>query len=464
MSELRNSILLFIFQISLILLKIPYLLIGFGPEEDAWGHVYNIIEMYEQGHYIISRLPGHPAYEALMFLLFPLIKKPFVINLFSAFAAAFAINEFYKLLKLVGAKDELFWTLAFGLMPAFFLGSTYAIDYAFSIWWMLRSTRLLFQGRFVESGFSLGVATAFRITSFALVLPAILYFLKNKSAAKNYFSFLFTASFVATLFYALIIYSYGIDFFDYHKPPSSGFLKAFYKLLPGALGLLGTLGFMAILSIVFFRSRNEFVQNIDQPVNLFFLVTSLLFFISYVRLPEKTAFAVPMFAYLYLFLAQMDIYKGRILLIILVVSIFILGFQFIHPYRGGNPSSIALRGNLEGQSIELAPFKGLYFSELEKRKNKVKFAECAFNTLRNFHNSKAVVVCGWWYAQLKTMEWISEQDLSPHLVYYLSQEELDRFLSKGYEVYHLEELSAINDRLKGTSLQTFSKPIQIDCP
>ncbi|MFN4299068.1 MAG: hypothetical protein ACK4EX_04955 [Thermaurantimonas sp.] len=464
MSELRNSIALYIIQISLILLKIPYLSLGFGPEEDAWGHVYNIIEMYEQGHYIISRLPGHPSYEALMFLLFPLIKYPFVFNLFSAIAAAFAINEFYKLLRLINAKYALLWTMAFGLMPAFFLGSTYVIDYAFSIWWMLRSTRLLFQGRFVESGFSLGVATAFRITSFALVLPAILYLIKNKSAAKNHLSFLFTASLVAFLFYAPIIYTYGIDFFDYHKPPGSGFLKALYKFLPGALGLLGSLGFLAILFNVFYRSRNELKQIMNKPINMFFLVTSLLFFISYIRLPEKTAFAIPIFAYLYLCFAQIDIHKGRFLLVTLVVSIFIAGLQFVHPYRGCNPSAIALRGNVGGQTIEVAPLKGLYLSELEKRQNKVKFAECAFNTLKSFHDSKTVVICGWWYAQLKTMEWSSDQDLSPHLVYYLSQDELKHFLSEGYVIYHLEDLSAVNDRLKGTSLKDFSKPIQIDCP
>ena len=39
----------------------PLLSIGFGVEEDAWGHVLNGMEMAESGGYIISRLLSHPA-------------------------------------------------------------------------------------------------------------------------------------------------------------------------------------------------------------------------------------------------------------------------------------------------------------------------------------------------------------------------------------------------------------------
>lgn len=463
MSDLKSSVFLFISQLSILLLKVPYLSLGFGPEEDAWGHVYNIIEMYEQGHYIISRLPGHPAYEAIMFLFFPMIKVPFIINLLSAVAAAFAISEFFKLLQLNGSKNPLLWTLSFGMMPAFFLGSTYAIDYAFSIWWMLRSTRLLFQGRVMQSGFSLGVATAFRITSLALVLPAVLYFIKKKAVTKEYVSFTLTALSVSLLFYAPVIYTYGLDFFDYHKPPATGYLKALYKFMPGSLGILGTLAFIGI-SIQFFRgNRGDLIQILAKPSSVFFLTTSLLFLVSYVRLPEKTAFAIPIFAYLYLFMAQFDLYKMRVFLPVLIISIFIFGFQFIHPYRGSNPSSIAWSAEVSGQTVEFAPFKGLYFSELEKRINKLKYANCVYNALSDISNSNIAVISGWWYAQLKTMEWRSEQYLQPHLVYYLTPDELNDLLAQGYTIYHLEELSAVNDWLKGTSIQNVSKPIKIDC-
>ena len=59
----------------------PLLSIGFGVEEDAWGHVLNGMEMAESGSYIISRLPGHPLMEALSFVLWShgLLLEPFFL-------------------------------------------------------------------------------------------------------------------------------------------------------------------------------------------------------------------------------------------------------------------------------------------------------------------------------------------------------------------------------------------------
>ena len=62
----------------------PLLSIGFGVEEDAWGHVLNGMEMAESGGYIISRLPSHPLMEALSFVLWKTIgPMAFYWNLFS---------------------------------------------------------------------------------------------------------------------------------------------------------------------------------------------------------------------------------------------------------------------------------------------------------------------------------------------------------------------------------------------
>ena len=49
--------------------RIPFLFYGYGVEEDSWGHVLNAALMNETGVYEISRLPGHPLYEALLVIL-----------------------------------------------------------------------------------------------------------------------------------------------------------------------------------------------------------------------------------------------------------------------------------------------------------------------------------------------------------------------------------------------------------
>ena len=453
-----------IIQILVFALKVPYLFIGYGPEEDAWGHIYNIIEMYEEGHYIISRLPGHPAYEALMFLLFPLIKFPYIINGLSALAASLAIAEFYRLLCIVRAEHSILWTLAFGLFPAFFVGSTYAIDYAFTIWLMLRGVRLLFQGKFIDSGVYIGLSAAFRITSLALLLPVMIYMFQKKVNFRYYVYFMASLSFIAGLFYLPAILTYGIGFFDFHRPPSSGFLKAFYKFLPGAWGVLGAAGILLLLiflikSLQKERSR-EYFKN---PVVLFCLITVALFTTAYVRLPEKSAFTIPIYTFFMLICASNQIRHVQPILVSMCVSIFIMGIQLVHPYRGIEPSDFSVQLKFGDSSTEFSLFKGLYFSELEKRKNKNNFAQCAFKALSEYSDSKIVVIAGWWYANLKTMEWSTQSFLNVHLVYYLTQDEVKDYIRRGYTIRHLEELHHVNDRLKHTNLKNSSKKIEISC-
>lgn len=447
-------------QTVVLVLKVPFLSLGFGPEEDAWGHVYNLIEMFEEGHYIVSRLPGHPAYEALMFLLFPLIKFPFIFNLLSALAAAFAIGEFYRIAKIIGIKKPVLWTLAFALMPAFFLGSTYTIDYSYAIWMMLLATRMLFRQKYVSAGLALGLATAFRITSLAMVLPAALYLYNKKASFKHYLYLLLTSALVSLVFYAPAIGQYGFAFFDYHKPPSPGFLKAIYKLTLGALGLVGFFGFVLLVVNVFKNSDNQIISGLQNPVSVYLLSGVLLFVVSYAMLPEKSAFAIPIYTFMLLFLAAFENKGYQIYgLAMLCLSPFVFGIQFIHPFRGANPSEYSITLMSAGQKIQLSPFKGLYFSEIQKRKNKLKYAEAAYKTLANLQPSKTAVISGWWYAQLKTMEWLSDEDLPVKLVYYLNEEELEALLRQGYVLKHLEELDEVNDRLKNTTVRSISRPL-----
>lgn len=452
-----------IIQLIILFLKLPFLFIGYGPEEDAWGHVLNIIEMYDQGHYIISRLPGHPAYEAIMFFFFPLLKYPYIINGLSALAGAFAIFEFYRLALALRAEYPVFWTLGFALLPAFFFGSTYAIDYAFTIWTMLRAVRLLFQGKYFYSGIFIGLSTAFRITSLVLLLPAFIYMVQNKVKAWKILYPLSAAMVVSFIFYLPAILTYGFDFFDYHRPPGSGFLKAFYKFLPGSLGVLGSLGILFILMAVFLKNKNVIAEQLKKPTSVFCFVTASLFLISYIKLPEKSAFTIPFYAFLFLLLTLFRFRQIRFVIALLCLSIFISGIQVLHPHRGVEPSKYSLQLTVGGVDVEFSPFKGLYFSELEKRKNKEKFADCAFKELSKFKNSKMAVITGWWYAQLRSKEWIQNTTLPVYIVYYVTNEELNELLDRGYTLYHLEDLNEINDRLRNTNLKNLSQPIEIKC-
>ena len=122
----------------------PLLSIGFGVEEDAWGHVLNGMEMAESGGYIISRLPSHPLMEALSFVLWKTIgPMAFYWNLFFSLAASWAVVEFYRLARCFQIQHPFLLSLAFGFVPTVFLSGAAVMDYAFQLALGLWAYRLL---------------------------------------------------------------------------------------------------------------------------------------------------------------------------------------------------------------------------------------------------------------------------------------------------------------------------------
>jgi len=431
-----------------VAVKIPFLNLGYGPEEDAWGHVQNIAEMKSAGHYIMSRLPGHPVYEALLYLLWP-VHSPLVYNLLSAVASGFAVVAFYKIGQHFNIK-KIFWvSLGFMFVPAFFLSGTYTIDYSVGLALVLWSYWFLIRQKLWVSALLLALAVGTRITWVLMLLPWLLQLNGTNISEfkiKKTIQYLAVFGLVAVAAFIPVYNQYGIAFFNTYALPYPPLAKAIYK---GTLGVWGALG-VVVLSVLALAFIRHFKNLKTQFTTLHFvwLLPIFMYALLYLKLPEKSAFLIPVIPFLFFFVFSLLKEKWiKPTAISFVVSLFLFGINISDELRGSTPKNHDPKIVVSGQEIFFSFERGLFFLELDKRKNKIKSTEKFIAELQALGNKKTVVICGWWYAMIETSA-TAEKKLPQNIVlkYYLSQEEIRHYTKNGFELFYLPEQFEINER------------------
>lgn len=444
--------LFFIVLATRLILLVP----GYGPEEDAWGHVQNIYEMKAAGHYIMSRLPGHPVYEGLLYLLFP-IHSPLVYNLLSALFSSFAVVAFYKILEHFNIKSAQYGALTFALVPTFLLSSAYTIDYAVGLAFALWAYYFILKQKSVLAGVLLALAVGTRVTWVLMLIPLLAslngYRFETFKFKKS-FQFLMIFGVCSALAYYPVYDAYGPAFFNTYSLPYPPLAKAIFK---GTIGVWGVLGFGAIcLAFLIFLKRIKHYLGRLRWRHIIWLIPVFLYTIIYIRLPEKSAFFIPVLPFLLLFIFSLIGAKWiKRSMYIMALSVLFFGVNISDSLRGATPKKSDLRRTVSGQEIFFSVERGPLFLEMNKRQNKQDATLKFGDALRNIEKPTAVI-CGWWYAMIditnKDNEWPWPENVKLH--YYLSNEEMETYLENGYDLLYLPEQGEINNRKYNSTLAT----------
>ena len=443
-----------VFAVALAM-RLPFLFAGYGVEEDSWGHVLNAALIFENGQYEISRLPGHPLLEALLLTLWK-VHSPFIYNAFAALAGAGATTIFFRLVYQHTPKLAFWWAIAFSAVPVFYIASTYTIDYAIALFFVLLSFEALQEQKFERSGIWLAVATGFRITSLGFILPFAYWIMTNKEAERsralrlrNTMKVAVISTIVSVVFYIAPIVEYGAAFFNFHRPPYPDTLQIIYKMLIGPWGLIGLAGLGIVVLILAFRSK---ILRFSHKPFVFLFSIYLVYAIAYFRMPEKAAFWLPVVPFTILFLArELPLSLSRILIISLIASPFLMGINKADPHTGSKHSPLAITfGSSDGQ-LFLDPIQGPVFNDFTKRQNKIAACQNIEHTMMLLREP-TVVIAGWWYAMIEVNrrdgKW---SNANVKTVYYASPEELNAWKDKGYELRYLPDQQLVNDKKYNTN-------------
>lgn len=460
-----------------LLSRIPFLFDGYGHEEDSYGLVVNAWEMHSTGHYVASRFPGHPLQEYFYLLIWN--QPAWLWNSLSTAFSVVAVLAFHHGVKRMGMNYATEAALMFAFTPMFFLAGTYTIDYAWSLAFVMLSFSSLVCRKFVWCGIMLGLAVGCRITSGAFIIPwaLLLYQRMDFTLWRNWMlKIAVPAGIIGVLFYIPAYLNYGTAFFDYSDQfPYPPFTKIIYKASIGVFGLLGITA-LAGVKIKWLLQRNKEAVNPPQlfsPKRLTWVILAVvvLHIISYLRLPQKAGYMLPIVPFVIL-LVIMYVPRNtiRIATMCFLLAPFVFGMNITDDLRGSGATAAAIKFSISGQEISIDAARGPIFAEQEKRRNKIAYVNTVCDYL-DTHPKQQVIICGWWYNEVL----IEQHDrgtqkfsYNPNgyfdfgkinvLKFYVTCEELKNDYA-GYEVYYLPEQNLYNDQMFGQSCtDSLAKP------
>lgn len=440
----RNFLLIFGLP---LLLRWPFMLLGFGVEEDAWGHVLNALEMDAQKTYIISRLPGHPAMEALCWLLLQLFGlKAWAWNLVFALAGSWCSWEFYRLLLRFQVPAALGLGLGFNALPVVLFSGVTTMDYIFQLLLLLLVFRNMLDERWIWVGLLLGLSMSFRLTSALFAIGIAVHWISTRSFQwTNAFRVALPASLLVVLSYWPAFQQLGWSFFSTYSLPYPPLAKVLYK---GTVGVFGLIGLGAILISLMARKSSA----VALPSAFVFTLIGL-HILLFIRLPEKSAFLLPAIPMIILWLgAGLSKRNALKLAWLLLLNPFILGIHLLEPLRGSSASPWAFTQEVSAQTIAFDPLFGPYLGEWTKRVNKQAYVDEVIRCAQNNGLDDEVVIAGWWYAMIMVTETASEQASPIQWQYYLPPEKALQFRQQGLRIFALPEQAAINERKYALSI------------
>lgn len=433
---------------------------GYGVEEDSWGLVVNAYSMKAAGHYTVSRFPGHPVQEYVYRLIYD--QPAFVYNLISAIFSAIGSILFFLVLQKLNVRGAVAGAVALAFTPVVYIAGVCTIDYAWTLAFVLGAFLLLLNKKYFWAGCCLGMAIGCRITSGIFLLPFLFLIIDHKNwraGVRPLLWFIVPAGLLGILCYVPVYLQYGTAFFDYSDQfPYPPLAKILYKASIGVFGLIGltAVGVGFGLGIWNRVKKINPVADADAARTKKMLTISVivivLHIISYLRLPQKSAYLMPIVPFVILFMAMtLKQRMFNVLAALLVLSPFVCSINLTDPLRGSESSAASIKFHIAGQEVFFDPFSGPIFSERSKRLNKLAYCENILQRTDTL-SQKTIIISGWWYNELLT-EHLHGRKQNPNVGYrfYCTEQEMRDSISQGWRITYLPEQDVYNDQMFGQS-------------
>jgi hypothetical protein len=459
--------------ICVLLSRIPFLFAGFGSEEYAWGLILIARQINLTGIYEVSRLPGHPVQEYMLSLIWD--HPSWLLNLMTVLVSSAGIYFFIKALQKLAltAVNPVFAGVALAFTPVYFINSTNIMDYTWALSLVLISFYFLISGQLVGAALFLGIACGFRITAGGMLITFMVWHFMNYRDVKAVVLMGILTVIVALICFIPPLYIYGTGFFTYYEYfPYPPFLKNVYK---GTVGAWGVIGFIAVLisipqiiikCIKILKAKENIydgaVANAAKikykSLVILCLLCILLYTYSFLKIPQKTAFVLPVVPF-FIILCMLSLTKKQFyaFTFAMVVSSFFVGINLDDPIRGSKASPLSVKFIAGSTPVTLDFLSGPVPAEHTKRKLKIAYAQSVISNLENT-KQKITVVAGWWQNELKYFSLAKPNNYVSYL-YYADRQELRDSITSGNKIYFLPEQDFYNDlRFKDSFTKELAEP------
>jgi hypothetical protein len=455
----RENQLAFFIAIAVLLSRIPFLFTGYGSEEDAWGLILVARNISLSGVYEVSRLPGHPLQELLLSLAWKL--PSWLLNFFTAVISSAAVLFLMLSLKKINCRNYLLAGLFLAFAPAFYMNSSNIMDYNWTIALVIFSFYNVLRGNIINAAIFLGLACGFRITAGAMLLPLAFILMREEQSLQKIILFSTVTIATALICFIPVWYTYGSDFFTYYEYfPYPPLAKNIYKATIGAWGLPGFLALiagvvMAGYNLIDLRKKENRLRT---TLIVSCLITIFLYTYAFIKIPQKSAFVIPVIPFIAVIFALLLNYRQMALVISLMIfSSFFLGVNLDDTIRGSGKSSIAIPVVINKTAVLFDVLRGPVIADHMKRKIKSGYASSLAEKLSH-SKDKIIIIAGWWQNELKYFA-LSHPNPQVKYLYYADENELLSETS-GAKIYYLPEQDYYNDlRFKRTFTSAIAEPL-----
>jgi hypothetical protein len=458
----ENSDRSFLFASVIIFLsRLPFITVGYGSEEDAWGLALTADRIAASHAYEVSRLPGHPFQE----IIYALIHNSgfLLMNMLTLLISTAGVYAFMCTLRLLKISAVIPVALALAFTPVIYINSYCVMDYTWALTGILASFYFLCRRKYIASGLLLGLAVGCRITSGAMLLPFVIYMILSEDVIplKNISAFLITVLAAAALCFLPVYIAYGSGFFTYYEHfPIPAMAKNIYK---GTIGVAGTTGLLAI-GIAWlaalpgcFRIIAD-KQHPHRPLVWLCITAIVLYVIAFIRMPLKSAFLIPAMPFVIIVPALViSSLNMRTFATAMIASGFLFGVNLSDPDRGNKPSAWSFTKIVNHQPVSFDILKGPVIADHEKQQTLIAFSDSIISSAKKIAQP-ATVIAGWY---LNFIEYRKKHQDNPLVkyVYYIDADSMDYYRKQNILLYYLPLQDKFNDiRFKINTTALKAKP------
>lgn len=354
-----------------ILVRIPFLRLGFGLDEDSCLVAGAASKMLETGSYEISRYPGNPLHEILTAAILA-VDGSTLSNVATMLAFMASALVFLAIARRVEAKHPLWLLFIYCFLPILFVASTVTMDYVWALLCILVAYLLLLKERSMWSAIALGVAVGFRLGSAVLLAPMLLY-LWSTRRRHLILRYSLVAAVTGVIAFSPPLISRGLRVLSYylssrHELSHIPYFAAYTVGLP--VSVLLFFGSLACLPTLI-RELRERVSVVWSCVGAILVILAL-----FVRIPLESEYLIPAIPFLLLLI---DRYASRVFLAAFTVLSLLFGVVSLELKDSSDLDTIRLNPHLEA---------GIVLEDLEARHDQILIREQLAPALRDLLGSK----------------------------------------------------------------------------
>lgn len=435
----NTTALIFLAAIVILLTRLPFVQNGYGSDSDAWRVANTARFVAATGEYAASRLPGYPLQELFYSLMWRWGGRAAAFNVTTALLSVLCFVFISLYLVRLRSRDWLLASMTIALTPVIFIHSTDAMDYVWALTFAWGCFYFVLKDWLWISGVCLGLAIGCRMTSGAMLIPAVLMLAHQAGRldARRLLKLVLPAVAIGAAAYAPVVQRYGLSFARFVDAYPS-ILKIVYEATYGAWGVPGSLAIgVAGIALLVRRGPGETVSvPADRPLVIAWLAGLLLYMIAFLRLPHDAGYLIPAVPFAILLLGRFldrRIFAGVCLAIIL--SSFVLSVEKTDVYLSGP----VLRDAQMRRDVDAM----------------------VLNLLADQPGEKRVIVTGWYQPMIEAYRG-AEAGGSTEYVSLLNAARLQDYRDRGFGIYYLPEVREYNLQVNRVDLaKEGGKPLRV---